>query len=127
MFNIYIAIVVDYFHQNLASNRIANGSVFTKIQIQWIEIQNQWLKKNLPRYPKPPKNRCLKCLYNVINNSIYYVFSLMIVIVYTSIIVTKNVEMSEAQHNFLVNMSIAFVIISDFDILLKISTNLHNL
>ena len=44
MFNIYIAIVVDYIHQNLASNRVANGSVFTKIQIQWIEIQNHWLK-----------------------------------------------------------------------------------
>ena len=127
MFNIYIAIVVDYFHRNLASNRIANGSVFTKIQIQWIEIQNHWLKKNIPKHPKPPKSKWFRCLYKLANNKVYDAFSLIIVIVYSTLIATKNVEMSESENEFLVEMSIVFVFISDFDISLKILTNLQNI
>ena len=51
----------------------------------------------------------------------------MVVIVYSVIISTKNAQMSESEREFLVNASIIFVFVSDFDILLKISTNLHNL
>lgn len=55
LYNILIAIVIDYFHQSLVNSRIGNGNVFTKMQLQWLEIQNQWLQKKLPKRKLSPK------------------------------------------------------------------------
>lgn len=119
--NLFTAVITDNFNKIKEEHEMGAGEANNDTQKQWIEIQNYTLKVMPARQPKPPSSEIRIKFFKLVNNSIFDIVIIVIIVLNTLVIamthsgMSKNIEITILVLNYIFvlfyNIEMAFKLI----------------
>lgn len=118
--NLFTAVITDNFNKIKEEHEMGAGEANNDTQKQWIEIQNYTLKVMPARQPKPPSSEIRIKFFKLVNNPIFDIVIIVIIVFNTLVIAMTHLGMSKEFESTILVFNYIFVFFYNVEMALKL-------